>query len=818
MKFPHRSDDPGFSGSPSPEEQRTRKRLGIPPDARLVIVFGESSHWDPNWLLTSEEYYRLRIGRILDQVIEALEAEPRRVFSVECIFFLKMYWERNPQNQETIRRLVNAGRIRLTGSGMTTPDTLLPETEALMRDYLLGQEWLRRNGMSQEPRLAYLPDDFGHSPTLPDLLDALGVEMAAVSRIDGSFFPGSDYCSSSRFPRPGSSAETLSRVWKTSDFIWKGVGGSRVLCHWNPFTYGQGDMIASRGAIRWMGLTLGVPDRSIKNVSAKIDTYVEKLLPLARTPYLFCPMGMDFNGPIRDLVGLLDGYNGRVYPDSGVFAVNAGMDDYLDLVSCRRELLPELALDMNPYWMGFYASRPEMKQRCKGIVRDLVRIEKQLALAGDAEGSRALFQALEPAWETAVVANHHDFITGTSPDRVWKKDQKPWLLTARKIIDEVKERAPEIAPSSTPATSVPRTLVWDLNGGILQVETGLYRIEITESGGGCISEWVDPTTGMNLLAGPANDTTAYLDSGGLWRMGHEYRGGSFRLCSRSSQQAAAIRVDERKGVLHVFIESELEGRKLSREMWFRADSPFLRMRLTGSARKRRTVTCRFPAALRPGEISMEVPGGVADRPLVKLYDPTFWPALGFAHLRDHKTGNGIALFMGGPASVSANERGVMECVALRNTPMERAFGVLPLPAHPAYGKDGGEHAFDYAVGFTRQGDWRTNRLHVLAPEVLAESWIEGGQDDCSAGISTESEDIRILAVKPAHRGDGLIVRLQSFGPVGTSLAFEAGPIHRAVLCDARERDREELRCTDGKADIPFKGSIVTVRVTLQGLP
>jgi len=44
--------------------------------------------------------------------------------------------------------------------------------------------------MTVEPRLAYLPDDFGHSPALPTMLVALGFDMAAITRIDGMYFIG----------------------------------------------------------------------------------------------------------------------------------------------------------------------------------------------------------------------------------------------------------------------------------------------------------------------------------------------------------------------------------------------------------------------------------------------------------------------------------------------------------------------------------------------------------------------------------------------------------------------------------------------------
>jgi alpha-mannosidase len=121
-------------------------------------------------LLTSEEYYGWRIERILDRVLVELEREPTRVFSIEGLFFLRLYWDRSPHQRERIRNLVHQGRLRLSGTGITTPDTNIPHGESILRDYLHGQGWLRRAGLNVEPRLAYLPDSFGHSPALPSLL------------------------------------------------------------------------------------------------------------------------------------------------------------------------------------------------------------------------------------------------------------------------------------------------------------------------------------------------------------------------------------------------------------------------------------------------------------------------------------------------------------------------------------------------------------------------------------------------------------------------------------------------------------------------
>ncbi|MEJ2209423.1 MAG: hypothetical protein P8129_10350, partial [Anaerolineae bacterium] len=197
------TDNKKLATSPTNEEQ-LRQRLGIPPGAETVIVFAESSHWDPNWLRTSVQYYERFVESNLDKAIEELRREPRRIYSVESIFFLRMYWDHQPQQREAVRDLVNEGRLRITNSGVTTADTLLPAAEAILRDFLIGQEWLRANGMHQEPRLAYFTDSFGCSPALPSILRAAGFEQAAITRVDGMWFGGCDYEPPFRFPRPGS--------------------------------------------------------------------------------------------------------------------------------------------------------------------------------------------------------------------------------------------------------------------------------------------------------------------------------------------------------------------------------------------------------------------------------------------------------------------------------------------------------------------------------------------------------------------------------------------------------------------------------------
>ena len=808
------------------EEAGLRARLGIPPDASRVLVFGETSHWDPNWLHTTEEYYQLCIPRILERVFLALEQEPRRVFSIESLFFLQRYWQSNPAQHERLRGLVNQGRLRLTGTGITTPDTVLPDTEAILRDYADGQRWLKDNGMTAEPRLAYLPDDFGQSPALPTLLMALGFDMAAITRIDGMYFVGSDYRRKSAFPLPGSSAELLAKELKTADFVWRGPDGSQVLCHWNAFTYFQGDLLAHVGVIRWMDRIYGFPWRTESHVARRIRRYVRDLAPLARTPYLYCPMGGDFNGPIAGLWELLDRYNRTRYPSSGVWALNAGLDDYLALVDCHRSVLPVLALDPNPYWMGFYASRPEAKRRAKRIVRKLVIAEKLTVLpalaassssAGGAPVESEIARDLRTAWDLAVLSNHHDFITGTSPDRIWREEQQPWLEQAEGLADHALARIRSLRPSAPkfPPSPLP---AFRLDGGRLEVETDTYRVELSEEQGGAITSFRLNRSGEELLSAPANDLVSYRDSGGLWRLGHEFRGGVFLERARASHEPARIRVEPRQGVLEVRVDSEFEERCFVRWLWMRKDSPVLRMRLVGSAQRGRTITCRFPTLLRAQGLTMDVPGGIVERPAHKLYRPTFWPARSFVHLRDGRRDIGLAVFLGGPAAVASDGAGGLEWIALRYAPRETAFHVLPILAHPASGTEPHQGQLDYAVWFTAGGDARSNRLPHYVRRALRAALFGPNEldlDDLANSVMVvDRDDVQVTALKPAFQGGAVVVRLASFAqaPVEVRLSCPSRPIRSATLCDARERKIRGLKVDSDGVVVPMPYALASVLV------
>lgn len=804
--------------SQPPTEAQLREQLGIPPEAEQVLILAESSHWDPNWLHTSEVYYDRFVEGILDKSIEYLEREPRRVYSVESVFFLRMYWERRPEQRERIRDLMRQRRLRLTSPAVSTADTIIPSTEALLRDFLMGQEWLGEHGLEQDSKLAYFPDSFGASPALPSLLRAAGFEHTAITRVDGMYFPGFEFNFLGRYPLRGSSAELLMKHERTADFVWRDRAGAQVLAHWNAFSYFQGDLLAHRGLSRIYLFPLAVSDRSERNIARRIRRYVHQLEPLSPTPYLFCPIGVDFIAPIPELVPLLDRYNDKRYPHTGVWAVNAGLDDYLNLVEFHLDQLPEVELDPNPYWSGFYTARPRLKERCHELLDRIQLAERLTFLPENASEAEALAEQLRPAQWTAAVSNHHDFITGTSPDPTVLNEQIPWLESARELADGAIHRLDGRYKPEPQATGdrLPR---WSRQGDRLTVETEHYRVELDGELGGAIRRAEHPRTGAELLRGPANDLLSYRGSGGLWRMGNEFEGGAWKLHGRASVRPAEFEVTERPDGLHLTWESDLEGERVRRSAHLDAASPLIRFKVTGRAPRGRTITVSFPTSLQPERLVMDVPGGAAARPIRKLRAPTYWPFQHFLHLHDRQEGRGLAAFQRRPGAATFGAERGLELVALRNATQERAYRWFPVSGHPAGGYEIDRYTFEYALCLTEAGDWVDNAVPATAYALLYDGWAgllpQAVRQRTAEILSLDRSDVWVTANKPASRGGGRVIRLYTHTAHDQPVTVQVKPpglLKGAYLCDARERDLLQLEARNGSVTLTMPGSIATLRL------
>lgn len=230
------------------------------------------------------------------------------------------------------------------------------------------------------------------------------------------------------------------------------------------------------------------------------------------------------------------------------------------------------------------------------------------------------------------------------------------------------------------------------------------------------------------------------------------------------------------------------------------------------------MTVRFATDVSASRLVMDAVGGPVVRPPLRIYKPTFWPLQHFMHLQDDANGRGVALCLGMPGAASYRRDGRLEAIALRNATCERAFGLFPLLGLPAQGHERVSHAFDYAILFTPAGDWRENGIPQVARSIADNPWDTTGRAELSAlaaaAVTTDRPEVVVTAVKPASRGEGLIVRLSTLTWFGSpvNITIRDRYLKAAFLCDTRERDLGPLEVQGQTARLVMPGSIATVRL------
>ena len=162
--------------------------------------------------------------------------------------------------------------------------------------------------------------------------------------------------------------------------------------------------------------------------------------------------------------------------------------------------------------------------------------------------------------------------------------------------------------------------------------------EPAEDAGGTIVNLQTPISHDQLLGSPSNDLISYRDSGGLWRMGYEFRGGTWREAARASELPTQLEVREHDNGLEIVCATDLAGEMILRRMWFRDDTPVIRCRVEGRAAEGHSVVVRFATGFSSSKLTMDTPGGVAVRPPMRFYDPTFWPLQRCVHMNDDRDG------------------------------------------------------------------------------------------------------------------------------------------------------------------------------------
>lgn len=352
-------------------------------------IFGQS-HLDLAWLWPWEETKRKCARTISNQIALSDEYEEYRFLLCEPPI-MESLKENYPELYGRLLKKVKEGKFIPEGGMYIEPDTNLVSGESLIRQCLYGRKRFREE-LGAESVMAWLPDCFGFSGQLPQIMKGCGIRYFSTQKIARAL-KGCD-------------------VFPYNTFLWEGIDGTRILTHfykknnarmdpldlitrWKedrvqqenietflfPFGFGDGGGGATREMVE--------AARRLNDLEGAPRTRMEG-------PVRFFQR-LEENGPVEEV------YRGELYL---------------------------------PWHRGTYTSQARIKKENRRSERALREAELWNAIGCFQGSTKNRRKDLEALWKKLLFNQFHDIIPGTSIRRVCED--------ALKDLEEVEQGANEL--------------------------------------------------------------------------------------------------------------------------------------------------------------------------------------------------------------------------------------------------------------------------------------------------------------------------------------------------------------------------------------
>lgn len=368
-------------------------------------VFGQS-HLDLAWKWTERETRR-KCARTFANQLALLDEYPEYVFFGCSPYILETLEREYPALFARVKAGIDQGRIVVDGGMYTETDVQMPEGECLIRQIQFAQEWSEQH-TGRRMELLWLPDTFGFSGQLPQIMTQCGLKYFATQKL-------------SRAPRG-------TEPFPYNDFLWEGIDGTRVQTHF--FKKNNAAATPETFRERWY------EDRAQ-------DEYIREML----FPFGFGDGG---GGATRDMVeavarmGDLEGIPVCRYEDPVSFCRRLARRTEEKLSS--RATVQEVNVYRGELYLAWHRGVWTGQARIKGLNR---RAEQALraaelwsALAAylNKMDPTALTEELTPLWKRLLFVQFHDVLPGTGITKV-NEEARADLEAILSAAEAISERA-----------------------------------------------------------------------------------------------------------------------------------------------------------------------------------------------------------------------------------------------------------------------------------------------------------------------------------------------------------------------------------------
>ncbi len=376
--------------------------------SKLTGFIITAGHLDIEWYQPLRSY-RFWTVEALEDLKKAAARDDFTCYVLDGqVFPLKEYLDVVPEGEAEMRALIASGKLKI-GPFYTQFDEWLPSAENMIRNCLYGLEESRKFGGTM--RAGYLPDNFGHPPQMPQILNGFGIDsllfMRGMPEVAGGH---------------------------PDEFLYEGLDGSRVLAsHFRESYSGAFDIfkkpidpIQPREVPYYPDYlsfeyhkALAVhddPTRIAKNLIENVlrikERYPSGVIPLI-AGYDHLPPQINVGDSVREANRLQD----------EIEFVMGDVEGYVRLVqeTLREPKVYSMELIGSKYQyvlLGALSTRGYLKRQnfvCEAL---LERYAEPLAAMARRYGYQNRPALFDEAWKFLLVNSAHDSIHGSSVDEV----------------------------------------------------------------------------------------------------------------------------------------------------------------------------------------------------------------------------------------------------------------------------------------------------------------------------------------------------------------------------------------------------------------
>lgn len=338
-------------------------------------------HWDREWYFTAEES-RILLVNNMEEILDMLENNPEYpcyVLDGQTVI-LEDYFAVKPEYKERFKKLVQAGKL-IIGPWYTQTDEMIVGGESIVRNLLYGIKDSEKFG--DYMKIGYLPDSFGQSAQLPQILNGFDIKHAIFWR-GVSERMGTD----------------------KTEFNWESDNGSKILVQLFPLGYA-------------IGKYLPTDETELKE---RMDKYFKVLDKGATTENIILPNGHDQMPIQKNIFDVIEKLKG-IYPDRNFF-----MSRYENVFKEleKNKSLPELKGEfLDGKYMrvhrSIYSSRMDIKTLNTRIENKLTNILEPLASIAYSLGFEYHSGLIELIWKEIMKNHAHDSIGCCCSDKVHRE-------------------------------------------------------------------------------------------------------------------------------------------------------------------------------------------------------------------------------------------------------------------------------------------------------------------------------------------------------------------------------------------------------------